>query len=228
MFDPEAPADARTPGDSRRPDDVALMPVTPALLHVATGVSGAGSVSVPIQATAAGHFLLVGVVTYNGDSVVSVTDDATNAYTSTGARAIISAGGASEIWYARNIQPNATQVLITISAPGGLEAWVAELSGIDASPIATAIANDQSSGATVVAPTVTTASPNAVVVSVAGIVSGAAGIHAGNPFTSLGIPNGDIAAYYIASVPGAYGAVIDENSSGLSCASTAAFPAAQM
>ena len=193
-----------------------------------SAASNNASLTVTIPPTEAGHFLLVAVVSYNTTSVASVTDDAANAYISAGAHGVITAGGGTEVWFARNSQPNATQVVVTLSTTAGLEGWVAELSGVDAGPMDAKVANDQSSGATVVAPVVTTSSPNALVVSVGAIVTGAKGIHAGNPFVSMGIPNGDIASYYIAPAPGDYGAVFDETSSGLSCASSAAFPAAQM
>jgi hypothetical protein len=214
--------------DSPSSDDSGATFATPALVHVSSAASNNASLTVTIPPTEAGHFLIVAVVSYNTDSVASVVDDAANAYTSAGARGVITAGGGTEIWFARNSQPHATQVVVTLSTRSGLEGWVAEFSGVDAGPIDTQVASDQSSGATVVAPIVTTSSANAVVVSVGAIVTGAKGIHAGNPFVSLGIPNGDIASYYIAPVPGGYGAVFDETSSGLSCASSAAFPAAQL
>lgn len=211
-FDPQAPADS------------AVMHATPALIDSANGASSTSSDTIAIPPTAAGQFLVVGVVTYNTESVVSITDDAANAYTSAGVRAIITAGGATEIWFARNSQPGATQVVVTITG-AGLEGWVAELSGIDASPISTRAADDQNTGPTVIAASVTTTAPDALVVSVGAIVSGATGVDAASPFVSLGIPNGDIAAFYIAPVPGSYGAVFDDRGSGLACSSTAAFPA---
>ena len=214
--------------DSPASDDSGGTFATPALVHVSAAASNGTSLTMTIPPTEAGHLLVVAVVSYNTDSVAGVVDDAANAYTSAGAKGVITAGGGTEIWFARNSQPDATQVVITLSATAGLEGWVAEFSGADAGPIDTRAANDQSSGATVIAPIVTTTSPNAVVVSVGAIVTGAKGIHAGSPFHSMGIPNGDIASYYIAPTPGSYGAVFDETSSGLSCASSAAFPAAQL
>jgi hypothetical protein len=218
--------DAHAPMSDAPASDAAIG--TPALVHVSTTASSNASATVSIPPTQAGHFILVAVVSYNTDSVASVVDDAMNPYTSAGAHGIITAGGGTEIWFARNSLPDATQVTVTLSATMGLECWVAEFSGVDAGPVDAGAANDQSSGATVVAPMVTTTSSNAVVVSVGAIVTGAKGIDARSPFVSLGIPNGDIASYYIAPVPGGYGAVFDETSSGLSCASSAAFPAAQL
>jgi hypothetical protein len=223
-FDAHAPST-----DSPSSDDSGGTFATPALVHVSSGASNNASLTLTIPPTQAGHFLVVAVVSYNTDTVASVVDDAANAYTAAaGARGVITAGGGTEIWFAANSQPDATQVVVTLSTLSGLEGWVAEFTGVDAGPIETKSANDQSSGETVVAPVVTTSSPNAIVVSVGAIVTGAKGIHAGNPFVSMGIPNGDIASYYIAPAPGGYGAVFDETSSGLSCASSAAFPAARL
>jgi len=216
-FDSHAPAS----------EDSGATPATPALIQVSSSAADGATATVALPATGAGHFLLVCVVSYTVQTVVSIVDDAGNAYTSAGARGVISAGGATEIWFAQS-QARATQVDVTISGATGLEIWVAEFSGIDAGPVDTNVANDQNSGATVVAPSVTTTSPNTVVVSVGAIATGAKGIHTGSPFVSLGVPNGDIASYYIAPVPGDYGAVFDETSSGLSCASTAAFPPARL
>src|SRR4051794_20700721 len=98
--------DAPTQDTGDAADDTVVPPTVPALIHAASGSSGSSSVTLSIPPTQAGNFVLVCVVAFGAESVTGVVDDAGNTYASANAGAVITAGGGSEIWFARNSKPN--------------------------------------------------------------------------------------------------------------------------
>jgi hypothetical protein len=207
----------------------------PQLIHVAaTYTIGGAQVIDFVYPYRAGDLAVVGIDIYSAMSgIATLSDDAGNTYVSADVLSVT--GGspgqarAAAIWYATNTQPGAaTSIQVTAVFSGttaGGAMWVAEFSGLDtASPLDTGAVAMLPAGATAMAPPVVTTQPNELVFSIVDLDNTAAitGLGA-SPFASLSLVNRDAAAYYIAPVPGSYGAVWNESPTDLGCASTVAF-----
>jgi hypothetical protein len=220
---PDASGDA--PGDSAKPADAA--DGAPAVIAVVqTGNSDESNpVTVTLAPTKAQSFLAVLAAYLPGQSVQSVTDNApggSNHYVSANVRSMAAQQDA-EIWYARDANPGATSVVVTVTTGGSFEVWVMEATGLAASGGA-----DQGqigSGGpttTVVAPAVTPSATPALIVAAVCSNQTLGSVVSGNPFVGLAVQNGNGAAYYVPTTPGAYGPVY-HNSFAAWNASVAAF-----
>jgi hypothetical protein len=189
--------------------------------------SGTTTLSTTIAATQSGSLLVV-LSTYYGvtPTITGIADDApggSNTYVSASLRSVTGTCQASEIWYARNARAGAKSVTVTTSGSVTLQVWVVELSntrttgGVDVGNVGSGAAST-----TITAPTVTPSGVPAVVVSALGSCGTMGSLAGGSPFTALPIQNGNGAAYYIATAPGAFGPVYN-NSNNAWNASVAAF-----
>jgi hypothetical protein len=210
--------------DSVVPADAAF--ATPQLVQTQLNGGTGTSIGVVVTATTANSLVVVATGSWGPSSTIAgVSDDAGNIYVSANARATTGAG-AGEIWYASNAAAGATTITVTWISSTNTEAWVAEVSAMDPTPLDTvAVQSDGVITNPVSAPTVTTTAP-AFVVTMLGGVSSVGAIHA--PFTAMPTLYGDDMAYTIATAAGAYGATWDDANVGAYHASTAAFKAAQL
>jgi hypothetical protein len=188
-----------------------------------------------IPATGSGNLIVVGWQTGSGantaTTLLSVTDNAGNAYFEAGAARAVdtAAGSVADIWYARNSVAGATSITITPSASvsnGGAVVW--EFSGVDTTaPLdQVAMLNSQPSTATPVGAAVTTTAASEAVISLAAVSGGVTGISPGNPFTSAFTLNQDGWAHLIAPSGGTYAAQWNQSPAGTYASSTVSFRAA--
>ncbi len=187
--------------------------------------SQSNPVTVTLAPTKAQSFLAVLAAYLPGQSVQSVTDNApggSNHYVSANLRSMAGQQDA-EIWYARDANPGATSVVVTVTTGGSFEVWVVEATGLAASggPDEGQIGSGGPT-TTVVAPTVTPSATPALIVAAVCSNQTLGSVVAGNPFVGLAVQNGNGAAYYVPTTPGAYGPVY-HNSFAAWNASVAAF-----
>jgi hypothetical protein len=194
--------------------------------------SNAGSIaSLTIPATGTGNLIVVALMFNGGASVVTVSDNAGNAYVSAGAEAALT-DRSTDIWYAVNSKPGATVVTPTFAdSPTLVQVTVWEVSGISFS--APDVTNTSSGNLTLnntPGPAVTTTQADDFIVSIlfameTNIISISSGNQFTNDFTTWGngwahitstfAPAGTYQASWFTSTP-----------QGIYCASTVAFRAA--
>jgi hypothetical protein len=192
--------------------------------------NGSTTATVTTAPVGAGHLLIIPIVIYasTASSIVSVTDNAGNNYVSGGALCSAGSGNNSvgtDVWYAKNTTAGATMVSVTFSANRGAVVWLLEVAGADpAAPLEASAKVQLPGAATAPAPSVSTTSAHAVVVSVIGTTNGnVTSLQNGSPFTMFPLQSGNDAAYDLVNAPGSYGAVWNEGAQSNDCASTAAF-----
>lgn len=179
-----------------------------------------------IQATNAGHLLVVGMIYGPGQkqTTTSIKDDAGNTYSLIpNSYAWDGNAGSTEIWYAVNSKAGATHVVVTEGGAWRPQVFFAEVSGIDMNdPLdgAPAIANSQPAASRAAAPAVTT-SRNAFIFSVLSTQYSLTSLHAPSNFTAFPIYDGDGAAYFVPSTAGTYNAIWDQQSGTYSGSSVA-------
>lgn len=172
----------------------------------AVAMSGSATQQITIPATTAGNTLVVQIVSGNVN-VTGVSDNAAsggNSYT----LANSGATGNSRLYmyYAKNIKAGATIVTVTQSSGIMMEAWVTEVSGLDPNtPLLGASYSElEDASATPTAVTAATGAMCGMTFSFARAGASISGLAAGSKYTSLGTLNGNAAAYYAYSWPGAY------------------------
>ena len=206
--------------------DAASEPGAPQLVAVETMKSRNATITLSIPPVTPGDLVVVMIAAYDTSAVVaSVVDDTgANQYDATGARST-SKDAHTEIWYAANAQPGATQLTATLTKPVGGGLWFAEFSNIArANPLDKASIGNGPTTAMVTAPTVDTSAADELVISMLVVsAGGATGVTSGNPFIALPDISGDASAYVVAAQPGTWGAAWDTDGGGTVCASTAAF-----
>jgi hypothetical protein len=198
---------------------------------VNTSSNAGSSASLTIPATGTGNLIVVALMLNGGASVAAVSDNAGNAYVSTGATAALT-GRSTEIWYAVNSEPGATVVTPTFAdSPTLIQMTVWEVSGISFS--APDVTNTSCGNLTLnntPGAAVTTAQADDFIVSTlfamdTNIISISSGNEFTNDFTTYGngwahitssfAPAGTYQASWFTSTP-----------QGIYCASTVAFRAA--
>jgi hypothetical protein len=146
------------------------------LVQHKTNNSNASSnlVSVPVTAFGPNNLIVVGVMGSAGDSVASITDNATppNIYVQVpGSRGVSGGGRWTELWRAINSSPGATSVTITVNATNSNrkigEVW--EASGADTvSPLdGNGVSGGSFSGSVDTGPSITVTNPGDFIVALA-------------------------------------------------------------
>lgn len=192
-----------------------------------------GAVFVVSGATvAAGDLVVVASGNYNvGVPIASIIDNGGNTYVSAGAKATWATADSNvvEIWYARAVAAASSWTISNTGAgASSRQYWILDVAGADATAPLDVVAtrSDAPASAMPSAPTVTPTAFPSVVISAGNFVSTLSGLAPGAPFTALPIQTDNDAAYYIATLPGAYGAVWVDTVGNSYCTSTAAFKAA--
>lgn len=99
-----------------------------AIVNNSSNSGSAASLTIPASGT--GNLIVVALMFNGGTSVASVSDNAGNAYVSAGARTALQ-NGSTEIWYAVNSKPGATEVTPTFGdSPTFIQMTTWEVSGI--------------------------------------------------------------------------------------------------
>ncbi len=211
-------------GDDAMVNADSTRPVPWHLVQTAGTMSGS---TLTIMATGADHLIVVGIELSNTESVSAVIDNAGDAYTAVPKARATSAADtdAVELWYAPASNAGATAITVTATSESAVVMWeVANIRTV--APIdAAAIANDQASSGTPLGASITTTAADDFVVSVAIVANVIDSIRAGNAFTNDQKTKGNGWAHLTDSMAaaGTYQAQWDENISGVSCASSAAF-----
>jgi len=167
--------------------------------------AGLTDLTLPINPTNSGDLIVVAVDPGGSNPATSVTDDAGNIYSDTGAYA----GGvyATDLWYARNSNAGATAITahFGVANPDGM-LWMVEVYGADlVNPFHTGIGSANIVPSPVAnGPAVTTTTPNEFIFALVGL-SGQA-FSTTNSFVGLPYITGDDTAFYVASTPGVYNA----------------------
>ena len=180
------------------------------LVHVTTcGSQSFPTVPCTIPATGSGNLIVVGWASAWGTipTVTGMTDNAGNTYAEAGnSRSVDSANDIADIWYAKNSRPGATSITITPSASGMGAATIWEFSGVDTvSPLGqTAVLNSQPATTTPVGASVTTNTPNQVIISLMTPAGSPSGILPGNPFNADSLNFGVGWAHLFTSTIGTY------------------------
>lgn len=206
------------------PEPPKLVQATQSNAHYPDGITTTLEVNLQHPATEGNLLVLaIGDDTYTTGTVQSVTDDASDVFTSTHERATDDGShNSDEVWYAK-ASGGVTTITVTMTAAITYELWAFEVSGVSTPDIAAA----QNAGAppsrTAAAPAVTPSVENAFVVSLLSTSSGVNGLVAGSPFTFLQAQNGNDAAYLITTAKGSYGATFTLSDEGTASAVTVAF-----
>jgi hypothetical protein len=181
------------------------------LVHVTTCGSGAfPATTCTIPPTASGNLLVVGWASIWGTTPTTngITDNAGNSYAQAGnSRSIDSTNEMVDLWYAKNVKSGTNLLTINPNPSGNTGAAVIwEFSGVDTvSPLdQSAVLNTQPGTATPFGASVTTSTPNELVISIMAPAGGVTGITAGNQFTSDSLIFGAGWAHMITSSAGAY------------------------
>jgi hypothetical protein len=214
--------------DSAVTDAADAGPVVITVLQHGTASSSNGTtLTANLSPTTSGSFLAV-LATYGtvSTTITGVADNATsggNTYVSADLRSVVGSCQASEIWYARDAQPGATSVTVTQGGNGNLAVWVLEVSGLRTTGgVDDGVVGTGGSTNKITAPEVTPSGAPALVIAAVGSCGNIGGIAAPNPFTALGVQNGNNAAYYVPTTVGPFGPVFN-NSFNQWNASVAAF-----
>jgi len=180
-----------------------------------------------VPATGAAHLLVVGVQTEDAGAATAVTDNAGNTYVAiAGSRAIVTGGGlAVELWYAKDSKAGATT--ITASAPTVYSVVLWEVAGISVTNPFDKVAqlSNQGANATPAAPSITTTRNGELIVAIAIVANAVNGVVSGSPFTNdhMTHANGWAHLTNALSPAGAYQAKWNQPTSGVYCATAAAF-----
>jgi hypothetical protein len=192
---------------------------TPALVqHKEVSNLASGTNVALVQPVASGHLLIVTISVFSAltDQVTSVVDDVGNSYVSVGT----SYGGVydTEIWYAKNSIPGATQITVTNNgATMTHDIGFLEFSGMDLTAPFDQVNGFGSTPTTNPMPgaSISPSISTGVVVSIVVLNNSCTGIHAGNPFQYLPfLGSGNCESYMITSVGGSYQPNWDVTSAG--------------
>lgn len=183
--------------------------------------------NVMINATGAGHLIVVAVQFQVGGQVQLVTDSVGDMFTAVPSSTAMNnnANLAVQLFYTPSSQAGAVQVAASATSYRGIAVW--EVAGMrTTNPIdVVAVRND---GASSTAPTgapVTTTAAGDFIVSTAIVANSVTGTTAGNEFTNDESPNGNGFAHLTAprAPAGLHQARWDQPTTGVYCSSTAAF-----
>jgi hypothetical protein len=167
----------------------------------------------PIPSTGSGNLLVVGWASssgYGSTTIASMTDNAGNTYTDSGARAVDSnMNDMGDVWFAKNSVAGATVLTITPSSTGSIgTAVIWEFAGADVNaPLdQISVLNSQPASTTPVGASITTSVANELIVSIAFVQGTVTGIVSGNVFTNDSLATEDGWAHSLAASPGTYSA----------------------
>ncbi len=177
--------------------------ITQTVANAASGTANSFSLSFPNN-TVAGDIILVGFDFIASATLSSISDSQGNAFTEVGNQLTSPGGGASRVYYAKNIKGGADTVTVKLSANSTyLEVYLTEYSGVDqTNPI------DAQAGASGNAGSVS--SGNATTSFVGDVIYGYCAADwrctAGSGFTALSTLNSNLTENMVAGGPGAYAA----------------------